>query len=400
MAYSGQLVLRLDPEVHGQLAELAERRSMSLNALIDAAVRKALWLDVQERLGMRTESEPATVMIKVAEERPSALEKARKMVESRERGAKKRTEHQAAIRVTARKRVAEVKKRAAERKAASATSLDKARGTSRTSCANCAPPRKKRSRLNEMRGGSRGSKDLGGTPQLDCRPGGRVAAGPTERQRPSEKGFRGSVDFSYPGFRITGSELCSGGDRAKFALTAIKKLFAALSFTSCAINRGHLIRGVVALVGLVKRRDDERTFLAGRINGRNWKSLARGFHVLLRSINGCRLVALVLAENSRCRCYHTTISPAGRKLRYPPTAACTAGGRVEREPGESSWARRRPPRRPGVRDRGTAVPGDGEPNGSRQDRITLRPENGPEKHGQTNDNPQCRQAVMDGSEAR
>ncbi len=187
MAYSGQLVLRLDPEVHGQLAELAERRSMSLNALIDAAVRKALWLDVQERLGMRTESEPATVMIKVAEERPSALEKARKMVESRERGAKKRTEHQAAIRVTARKRVAEVKKRAAERKAASATSLDKAERI---------PNKLRQLRLREKKevdsmrcaAGAGAARTLAAPPQLDCRPGGRVAAGPTERQRPSEKG--------------------------------------------------------------------------------------------------------------------------------------------------------------------------------------------------------------------
>jgi predicted HicB family RNase H-like nuclease len=89
--YSGQLVLRLDPEVHGQLAELAERRSMSLNALIDAAVRSALWLDMREHLGAQTSSEYANAMIRAPEERAAALRAAHKRVNAKKRTAEKKT---------------------------------------------------------------------------------------------------------------------------------------------------------------------------------------------------------------------------------------------------------------------------------------------------------------------
>ena len=95
---------------------------MSLNALIDAAVQSALWLDMRERLGAQTPSEYANAMIRVPEERAAALKKAQKMIEARQQQAKKQTEQRTAVLATARKRAAEVKKQSAEKRAASETS--------------------------------------------------------------------------------------------------------------------------------------------------------------------------------------------------------------------------------------------------------------------------------------
>jgi predicted HicB family RNase H-like nuclease len=119
--YSGQLVLRLAPEVHGELAELAERRSMSLNALIDAAVRKALWCDIQERLGLgdKTDSDFANFRIGTREERAASLRAAKKRLDAREAAQKL-----AHAKRTAQKLV-DAKKRTVEKRAASETSLDK-----------------------------------------------------------------------------------------------------------------------------------------------------------------------------------------------------------------------------------------------------------------------------------
>ena len=62
--YSGQFVLRIDPQVHRELAELAERRSVSLNALIDSAIKNALGSDIRERSGLHTDGELASPLVR------------------------------------------------------------------------------------------------------------------------------------------------------------------------------------------------------------------------------------------------------------------------------------------------------------------------------------------------
>ena len=52
--YSGQFVLRLDPELHRELANLAQARSTSLNALIEAILKNTV----------PTQSDIATVKVK------------------------------------------------------------------------------------------------------------------------------------------------------------------------------------------------------------------------------------------------------------------------------------------------------------------------------------------------
>jgi predicted HicB family RNase H-like nuclease len=47
--YSGQFILRLDPRLHRELANVAQEKDTSLNALIEAALSKSFLPDVRER---------------------------------------------------------------------------------------------------------------------------------------------------------------------------------------------------------------------------------------------------------------------------------------------------------------------------------------------------------------
>jgi predicted HicB family RNase H-like nuclease len=53
--YSGQFVLRLNPQLHRELANLAQARSTSLNALIENILEKNVGLDVQTQVAQSGE---------------------------------------------------------------------------------------------------------------------------------------------------------------------------------------------------------------------------------------------------------------------------------------------------------------------------------------------------------
>jgi predicted HicB family RNase H-like nuclease len=58
--YSGQFVLRLNPQLHRELANLAQARSTSLNALIEDILEKNAGLDVQTQVAQSKEFGQAT----------------------------------------------------------------------------------------------------------------------------------------------------------------------------------------------------------------------------------------------------------------------------------------------------------------------------------------------------
>jgi predicted HicB family RNase H-like nuclease len=61
--YSGQFVLRLDPRLHRELANVAQEKDTSLNALIEAALWRSFLPDVRER-----PSKAAPVVARIAAE--------------------------------------------------------------------------------------------------------------------------------------------------------------------------------------------------------------------------------------------------------------------------------------------------------------------------------------------
>jgi predicted HicB family RNase H-like nuclease len=82
--YSGQFVLRLRPQLHRELANLAQTKSTSLNALIEGMLEKRVFHDAEERSsGPAKITQPAPIS-------KTKLEAAERKRRAKQRGKEKR----------------------------------------------------------------------------------------------------------------------------------------------------------------------------------------------------------------------------------------------------------------------------------------------------------------------
>jgi hypothetical protein len=116
---------------------------------------------------------------------------------------------------------------------------------------------------------------------------------------------------------------------------------AILSFNRSVVKHDDFIDVVFALDGAVELCDDERARLTGRIDSLDPKAFARGSHVLLRSIDDCRGMTLVVEKRVTMSMLPDS-SPHCPRRRFASPSATTTFCR------KASFAIAAPPRSIGV----------------------------------------------------